>query len=78
MYGRPRPRVVWLHPLTSGYVVAEYRASLSDPMSTSWGLNRCFDDAEAIARANLLADDHDIELWSGNRLVVRIKASRLS
>jgi hypothetical protein len=47
-------------------------------MSTSWGLNRCFDDAEAIARANLLADDHDIELWSGNRLVVRIKASRLS
>ena len=38
----------------------------------------CADDAEAIARANLLADDHDIELWSGNRLVVRIKASRLS
>jgi hypothetical protein len=32
----------------------------------------CADDTEAIARARLLVDGHDIELWSGDRLVIRI------
>jgi len=49
-------------------------------MSTSWGFEPlfCADDAEAIAQATLLADDHGIELWCGSRLVIRIKASLLS
>jgi hypothetical protein len=33
----------------------------------------CADDAEAIAKARHLVDDHDIELWSGTRLVIRLE-----
>ena len=32
----------------------------------------CADDTEAIAKARRLADGHDIELWSGDRLVARL------
>jgi hypothetical protein len=32
----------------------------------------CLDDAEAIQKAQRLVDGHDIELWSGPRLVIRI------
>jgi hypothetical protein len=32
----------------------------------------CRDDAEAIEQAKRLVDGHDIELWSGERLVIRI------
>jgi hypothetical protein len=32
----------------------------------------CADDGEAIERARSLVDGHDIELWSGPRLVIRI------
>jgi hypothetical protein len=36
----------------------------------------CTDDAEAIAQAKLLVDGHyGIELWSGDRLVTRLKAA---
>jgi hypothetical protein len=56
--------------------VAEYRA---------YGVGRdghfngfepliCADDAEAIAKAKRLVDGHDIELWSGARLVIRLEA----
>jgi hypothetical protein len=34
----------------------------------------CADDAEAIAKAKRLVDGHDIELWSGARLVIRLEA----
>ena len=34
----------------------------------------CADDAEAIDKAKPLIDGHDIELWSGDRLVTRLKA----
>jgi hypothetical protein len=34
----------------------------------------CADDAEAIGEAKRLVDGHDIELWSGERLVTRLKA----
>jgi hypothetical protein len=63
-----------------GYRVAEYRAFTVGPDEHFMGLEPlfCADDAKAIAQAKLLADDHDIELWSRNRLVIRIKASRLS
>ena len=32
----------------------------------------CADDAEAIDKAKRLVDGHDVELWSGDRLVVRL------
>jgi hypothetical protein len=34
----------------------------------------CADDAEAIDKAKRLVDGHDIELWSGDRLVTRLEA----
>jgi hypothetical protein len=54
--------------------VAEYRAYTvgrdghfigSEPLI-------CDDDAEAIERAKRLVDGHDVELWSGVRLVIRL------
>jgi hypothetical protein len=33
----------------------------------------CADDFEATERAKRLVDGHDIELWSGTRLVIRLK-----
>jgi hypothetical protein len=33
---------------------------------------RCANDAEAIEKAERLLDGHDVELWSGERLVIRI------
>jgi hypothetical protein len=35
----------------------------------------CTDDAEAIEKAKRLADGHDVELWSGPRLVIRLRRS---
>jgi hypothetical protein len=35
----------------------------------------CADDAEAIDTAKPLVDGHDIELWSGDRLVTRLEAN---
>jgi hypothetical protein len=32
----------------------------------------CSDDAEAIAQARRLIEDQDIELWSGDRFIVRL------
>jgi hypothetical protein len=32
----------------------------------------CADDAEAINQAKRLVDEHDIELWSGARFVIRL------
>jgi hypothetical protein len=32
----------------------------------------CRDDAEAIEKAKRLVDGHDVELWSGERLVIRM------
>jgi hypothetical protein len=34
----------------------------------------CADDAEAIEHAKRYVDGHDIELWSGDRLVTRLEA----
>jgi len=33
----------------------------------------CRDDGEAVASAKRLLGDHDIEVWSGDRLVIRLK-----
>lgn len=32
----------------------------------------CADDAEATEQAKRLVDDHDVELWTGTRLVIRL------
>ena len=34
----------------------------------------CADDAEAIEQAKRLVVNHTIELWSGERLVIRLEA----
>lgn len=35
----------------------------------------CRDDGEAVANAKRLLDGHDIEIWSGDRFVIRLKSS---
>ena len=32
----------------------------------------CSDDAEAVAQARRLIEDQDIELWSGDRFIIRL------
>ena len=34
----------------------------------------CRDDAEAITRARRLVDGHAVELWSGERFVIKLEA----
>ena len=33
----------------------------------------CRDDKEAVAKAQRLIDGHEVELWSGERLVIRLE-----
>jgi hypothetical protein len=56
--------------------VAEYRAFTvgNDGHFTGFEPLICADDAEAIAKAKRLVVDHDVELWSGARLVIRLRA----
>jgi hypothetical protein len=35
----------------------------------------CADDAEAITKAKRLVADHDVELWSGKRFVIRLEVT---
>jgi len=35
----------------------------------------CRDDEEAVAKAQRLVNGHDMELWSGERLVIRLECS---
>jgi hypothetical protein len=55
--------------------VAEYRAYTvgCDGHFTGFEPLVCADDSEAIEKAKRLIDGHDIELWSGNRLVTRLE-----
>ena len=54
----------------------EYRAFIvgSDGHFAGFEPLICADDAEAIAKAKRLVVDHNVELWSGDRLVTRLKA----
>jgi hypothetical protein len=36
----------------------------------------CADDSEAIERANRLVDGYDIELWSGERFIIRLEPKK--
>ena len=55
----------------------EYRAFIvgSDGHFTGFEPLICADDAEAIEQAKRLVVSHDVELWSGDRLVIRLRAS---
>jgi len=55
--------------------VNEYRAYLLGPDGhfASYRAFRCADDQDAIAWARQLLDGKDIELWSGERFVVRLE-----
>ena len=33
----------------------------------------CRDDGEAVAKARHLVDGHDVEVWSGERFIVRLE-----
>jgi hypothetical protein len=64
-----------MHPW--GLRVAEYRAYVvgDDGHFLRFEALICADDAEAIAKAKRLVDDHDVELWSGERFVARLKVA---
>jgi hypothetical protein len=54
--------------------VPAYRASLIDKNNRIFGPATfvvCAGDYDAIDRARLLVDGHDVELWEGDRLVMR-------
>jgi len=55
--------------------MAEYRAYIVGRDGHFMGFEPliCADDSEATERAKRLVDGHDIELWSGTRLVIRLK-----
>jgi hypothetical protein len=36
----------------------------------------CRDDGEAIATAQRLVDGHDVELWSGDRFIIRLERTQ--
>jgi hypothetical protein len=54
--------------------MAEYRAYIvgHDGQFISFLTFICADDAFAISWAKELADDHAVELWSGDRFIVRL------
>jgi hypothetical protein len=54
--------------------VSEYRAYLVGKDGHFVGCEPivCSDDFEATQKAKRLVDAHDIELWSGTRLVIRL------
>jgi hypothetical protein len=58
------------------FEVAEYRAYIVGDDDHFIGFEEmvCRDDGEAVASAKRLVDGHDIEVWNGERLVVRLKA----
>ena len=51
--------------------MAEYRAYIVGDDDQFLGFEEmvCRDDGEAVAKAKRLLDDHDIEVWSGDRFV---------
>jgi hypothetical protein len=61
---------------SGGYGVIEYRAYLVDQDGHFVGLQPmiCKDDAEAIEKAQRLVDRFAVELWSGERFVIRLEA----
>jgi hypothetical protein len=63
-----------LFPSRTARAMPEYRAYVVGDDNHFVGFEPliCRDDAEAITKARRLVDGHDIELWSGDRLVTRL------
>jgi hypothetical protein len=61
---------------SGGYRVADYRAFTVGPDGHFKDFKPliCAGDAEAIAQAKRLVEGYDVELWSGDRLVIRLSA----
>jgi hypothetical protein len=59
--------------------VPQYRAYIVGDDDHFLGFEEmvCRDDGEAIANAKRFMDRHAIEIWSGERLVIRLKAKIL-
>jgi hypothetical protein len=59
--------------------MAEYRADFlgNDGHIISQSPLNCVDDAEAIGQAKQLVGGYAIELWSGERLVVRLERKQI-
>jgi hypothetical protein len=76
----PEPTVQICTPFPSQIARAmpEYRAYVVGDDNHFVGFEPmiCRDDAEAIIKARLLVDGHDIELWSGDRLVTRLSRDK--
>jgi hypothetical protein len=55
--------------------MAEYRAYTVglDGHFISFEALVCRDDGEAIAKAQCLVDGHDVEVWSGERFIIRLE-----
>jgi hypothetical protein len=60
--------------------VPEYRAYIVGVDGRFIGFEPliCRDDGEAVAKAKRLLAGHDVEVWSGERLVVRLKSRDVS
>jgi hypothetical protein len=56
------------------FSMAEYRAYLvgHDGHFVSFEGFASLDDGEAITKAKRLVDGHDVELWSGERFIIRL------
>ncbi len=52
----------------------EYRAYIVGDDDHFLGFEEmvCHDDSEAVANAKRFVDGHDIEIWSGDRMVMRL------
>jgi hypothetical protein len=57
--------------------MAEYRVYTLGTDDHFIGLEAmiCADDLEAIDKAKRLVDGHDVELWSGDRFVIRLNGT---
>jgi hypothetical protein len=66
--------IIESHPSGDFFGVAEYRAFPVGIDGHFIGFEPlvCDSDDEAIAKARRLVDGHDVELWCGERLVVRL------
>ena len=58
--------------------MADYRAYIVGDDDHFLGFQEmvCRDDGEAVANAKRLLDDHDIEVWNGDRFVIRLRHKR--
>jgi hypothetical protein len=58
--------------------MADYRAYIVGDDDHFLGFQEmvCRDDGEAVANAKRLLDHHDIEVWSGDRFVIRLRHKR--